>query len=152
MTRLPVRPGALALIALGLAMLALGIWVEDRAAVAAPLAILGALVVVAGVIFDAWADIEEMSVSQSGVTFRRRMPSVEDLTEGGLPEQVAQDIASWMDALTEALPGAIDRRVQKAFKDRAESKRILSGAMRELVERRVQQQREAESSDPGQHG
>jgi hypothetical protein len=36
------------LVALGLAMLAVGIWVEDRAAVAAPLVIIGALAVVAG--------------------------------------------------------------------------------------------------------
>jgi hypothetical protein len=42
------------LVALGLAMLAVGIWVEDRAAVAAPLVIIGALAVVAGVISGEW--------------------------------------------------------------------------------------------------
>lgn len=36
------------LVILGLAMLALGIWVEDRPAVAAPLVVLGAVIVVGG--------------------------------------------------------------------------------------------------------
>lgn len=65
--RLPqVRPATMVLVVLGLAMLALGVWVEDRPAVAAPLVILGALIVVVGVIFESWADIEEMSWARRG--------------------------------------------------------------------------------------
>ena len=52
--RFSVRMSTVVLVALGLAMLAVGIWVEDRSAVAAPLVIIGALAVVAGVIFGEW--------------------------------------------------------------------------------------------------
>jgi hypothetical protein len=78
----PERKVALA--ALALAMLVLGIAVEDRAAVAAPLVILGALIVVAAVLFEGWADtIHEVSLSQSGVTLKRQLPSAEELAEAG---------------------------------------------------------------------
>jgi len=127
----------LALILLGLAMLALGIWVEDRAAVAAPLVIIGALIVVAGVIFEAWADIAEMSVSQGGLTFKRR-PSVEQLTEAGLPPKVAEEIQAWMDGILDALPEAIDRRVRKALADQARGARRLQDMAEDLARRRVQ--------------
>jgi hypothetical protein len=98
--RLPVRVSTIVLLGLGLAMLAVGVWVEDRAAVAAPLVIIGALVVVAGVIFEAWADLEELSISQAGVTLRRRPPpSAEELAEAGLPPEVAKRMSEWFDSL-----------------------------------------------------
>jgi hypothetical protein len=110
-----VRPSTLVLVGLGLALLAVGVWVEDRAAVAAPLVIIGALVVVVGVVFEAWADIEEMSVSQAGLTFKRRAPSAEQLTEGGLPSQVADALEQWLEDVTRLLPAEVDKRVSKAL-------------------------------------
>jgi hypothetical protein len=111
-----LRPGAVLLGVLGIAMLAVGVWVEDRDAVAVPLVILGAFVVVASVVIERWADIEEMSVSQSGLTFKRRAPTVEELTEGGVPEEVAKQLFEWMDDLLTVLPKAIDARVDRALK------------------------------------
>ncbi len=114
--QLPIRSSTLLLVALGLAMLAVGVWVEDREAVAVPLVVIGALVVIAAVIVETWQDIEEMSVTQSGVIFKRRPPpSAEQLTQAGLPEQAAEEIQKWMDALLEVLPGAIDERVNVAI-------------------------------------
>jgi hypothetical protein len=71
--RLPIRPSTLVLVVLGLGMLVLGVWVEDRAAVAAPLVIIGALVVVAGVVVETWADIEEMSLGQAGIVLMKKL-------------------------------------------------------------------------------
>lgn len=102
-----LRLGAFALIVLGLAMLGIGVWVEDRDAVAAPLVILGALLVVAGVIFEGWRDVEELGVSAQGVTFRRRPPSAEQLTQAGLPEPVAKQIEAYLDEWTEDLLSVI---------------------------------------------
>lgn len=126
----PVRPSSLVLIVLGLTMLALGIWVEDRAAVAAPLVIIGALVVVAGVVVETWADLEEMSLSQAGIVLKRRAPTAEQLTEAGLPPAVAEEIKAWIDSLLEVLPRIIDTRVDKKLKDR----RNYEAALRRITE------------------
>jgi hypothetical protein len=125
------------LVALGLAMLAVGIWVEDRAAVAAPLVIIGALAVVAGVIFGEWADIEQMSLGQSGFSVTRRPPTAEQLTEAGLPPEVAQEMQEWMDALIDALPGLVDKRVSRMLAERERGARELDRLARQVAEQQI---------------
>ena len=61
--RLPLRFNTLILLALGVALLVIGIWVEEREAVAAPLVIIGALVALIAIVYETWADVAEMSVS-----------------------------------------------------------------------------------------
>lgn len=91
-----VRFSTVVLVALGLAMLALGVWVEDRPAVAAPPVILGALIVVAGVVFEGWADtIQEMSLGQSGVTLKRQIPTAEELTQAGPSKPLRRSRSGW---------------------------------------------------------
>jgi hypothetical protein len=111
---------AISLVALGLVMLAVGIWVEDRAAVAAPLVIIGALIVVAVTIADAWTDVEEFAVGpQEGLRIKRRLPSPEQLTEAGIDARVAEQITTalqdWTDDLLEVTGKEIDRRVRLAL-------------------------------------
>jgi hypothetical protein len=120
--RLPrVRPATMLLVALGLAMLGIRLWVEDRPVVAAPLVVLGAVIVVAAAIFEAWADsIQEMSVGQSGVTLKRQIPTAEELAKAGLPEEAAREIQEWMEALWAVLPKVIDEHVRKTLKENAE--------------------------------
>src|SRR4051794_33012435 len=111
LTKRPFRllPSTIALAALGLGMLAVGVWVEHRAAVAAPLVVLGALVVVAGVVLQGWAEtIEELSVSQAGLTLKRQLPTPSDLTDAGLSPEAAREVFQWMTDFTDALPGVID--------------------------------------------
>src|SRR5215216_7145712 len=111
--RFSVRMSTVVLVALGLAMLAVGIWVEDRAAVAAPLVIIGALAVVARGDLRRVADIEQMPLGQSGFSVTRCPPAAEQLTEAGLSPEVAQEMQEWMDALIDAVPGLVDKRVSR---------------------------------------
>jgi hypothetical protein len=134
--RLAVRPSTIVLVAFGFIVLVLGIWIEDRSAVAAPLVVLGTLIVVAAILFQGWAEtISEVSVSQSGLTFKRQLPSTEDLTEAGLPPEAAHEIEQWMTALTEALPAAIDARVRKVLDERAAGDRRRRELLLQFMER-----------------
>jgi hypothetical protein len=143
-----VRLATMVLVALGLAMLALGIWVEDRPAVAAPLVVLGALIVVAAVIFEGWADsIEELSVGQSGLTMKRQIPTTEDLTQAGLPEEAAREIQEWMETLWAVLPRAIDERVKDAMLRQARDEGNYRAALRKVAEHEARQ-RHGEEQDP----
>jgi hypothetical protein len=132
------------LVVLGLAMLAVGVWVEDRAAVAAPLVALGAVIVVGAVIFERWADtIQEMSLGQSGLTLKRQIPSAEELAQAGLPESAAQEIQEWMEALVAVLPTIIDERVLTQLKH-ARNQANLRAARRVVAADQARQQREQE--------
>ena len=59
------------------------------------------------------ADIEQMPLGQSGFSVTRCPPAAEQLTEAGLSPEVAQEMQEWMDALIDALPGLVDKRVSR---------------------------------------
>jgi hypothetical protein len=59
------------------------------------------------------ADIEQMPLGQSGFSVTRCPPTAEQLTEAGLSPEVAQEMQEWMDALIDALPGLVDKRVSR---------------------------------------
>jgi hypothetical protein len=132
---LSIRPTTAALVVLGLALLALGIWVEDRAAVAAPLVVLGALIVVAGILVQSWMEtVHEMSLGREGLTLKRQLPSAEELTEAGLPPEVAAEIERWMTTLAEALPQVIDSHVNRVLEKRRERDRMTRLAAERFVD------------------
>jgi len=136
------------LVALGLAMLALGIWVEDRPAVAAPLVILGALIVVVALIWEEWADsILELSLSTqvASATVKRQVPTAEELAKAGLPEEAAEEIWRFLEAITEWVPAVIDQRVRKVLAERA----AIGSGRRALYRRFVEQQRQQGDEQQG---
>jgi hypothetical protein len=59
------------------------------------------------------ADIEQMPLGQSGFSVTRCPPAAEQLTEAGLSPEVAQEMQEWMDALIDAVPGLVDKRVSR---------------------------------------
>jgi hypothetical protein len=124
------------LVVLGVLMLVLGIAVEERPAVAAPLVVLGPLIAMVGILFEGWSDsVAEMSLGQSGLTLKRQLPTSEDLTKAGVPPEAARELGEALNAFAEQLPAVIDARIREHEASRVYRSRALKAFMQQPQQR-----------------
>jgi hypothetical protein len=125
-----VRWASLLLTALGLAMLALGVFVEDSDVAAAALVSLGPLIVVLGALLELFEKrIVKLVLARLSIELVPP-PSANELERAGVPEGVAEALEQWLDDVTRLLPVTIEQQVRETLDARERRRRMYDDFVR----------------------